>query len=139
MNERLFIPDEALMLDLGKRIAKDSKPGDLIYLSGELGAGKTTLIRGFLHALGVTDSVKSPTFTLIETYQVNAMTIFHFDLYRHKEPKEILEIGLDDYLTDDAICLIEWPEKAANYLPAATRYCTIEIPDTGEGRWVTLR
>lgn len=139
MNERLFIPNETDMLSLGKRIAANSKPGDLIYLHGELGAGKTTLVRGLLYALGITGAIKSPTFTLVETYQVDNLHLFHFDLYRLTDPKELLAIGLSDYLTEDAICLIEWPEKAEDYLPEANLYCTIEIPETGEGRWVTLR
>lgn len=139
MNERLFVSNEADMLALGARLAQIAKPGDIFYLQGELGAGKTTLTRGFLRALGVTGAVKSPTFTLVETYPMHDFLVFHFDLYRIKNSEELLEIGLSDYLTEDAICLIEWPEKAAKYLPEATYYCTIEIPDEGEGRWVTLK
>lgn len=139
MNDRIFIPDETAMQSLGQRLAKKSKAGDLIYFIGDLGAGKTTLIRGFLRELGIKSAIKSPTFTLVECYQIDEMHIYHFDLYRLKDPHEIIDIGFNDYLTPDAICLVEWPEKAANYLPEATQYCTIEIPDNSEGRWVTLR
>lgn len=139
MSERFFVPDEAAMLALGERLAHEAKAGNLIYLQGNLGAGKTTLTRGFLKALGIQGSIKSPTFTLVETYHVSDLHLFHFDLYRLKDSRELLEIGLSDYLTEDAICLIEWPEKALGYLPEATRYCTIEIPNEGEGRWVILQ
>ena len=139
MSERFFVPDESAMLALGKRLAREAKPGDLIYLQGDLGAGKTTITRGFLKALGITYSVKSPTFTLVEVYELDDFYVFHFDLYRITDPKELSQIGLSDYLTEDAICLIEWPEKAAGYLPEPTQYCTIEIPENSEGRWVTLK
>lgn len=138
MSKQIFIPDESAMLALGKRLADESKVGDIIYLIGDLGAGKTTLTRGFLRAFGIEEPVKSPTFTLIETYHANETLIYHFDFYRLNDPKELNQIGLNDYFTEDVICLIEWPEKAENYLPESTRYCKIEIPDKGEGRWVTI-
>lgn len=136
MNKRIFVSDETAMQMLGKRIANLSKPGEIIFLQGNLGAGKTTLIRGFLRYFGITGPIKSPTFTLVETYQTKSLYLFHFDLYRIKQPNELLEIGLTDYFTEDAICLIEWPEKAIAYLPNPSQYWQIEIPDKGEGRWV---
>ncbi|MCB1828183.1 MAG: tRNA (adenosine(37)-N6)-threonylcarbamoyltransferase complex ATPase subunit type 1 TsaE [Coxiellaceae bacterium] len=139
MNDTFFVPNETEMAALGKRLAADANPGDVIFLEGNLGAGKTTIVRGFLKALNVQGAIKSPTFTLVEEYTANDTLIFHFDLYRLKTQDEILEIGLSDYLIDDAICLIEWPERAIEHLPQASRYCTIEIPDDGKGRWITLR
>ena len=139
MSKHFFVSDESAMLALGARLAGETKPGDLIYLQGKLGAGKTTLVRGFLRALGVSGLVKSPTFALVEEYQLGDLYIFHFDLYRIKKSEELLQIGLSDYLIEEAICLIEWPEKALGYLPDPTQYCTIEIPDDSEGRWVILK
>lgn len=138
MSEPIFIADRAMMLALGKRLASLVKPGDVVYLSGELGAGKTTLAQGFLRSFGITGSIKSPTFTLVEGYHVNTLDLFHFDFYRLKSPDELIEIGLSDYLNEHAICLIEWPEKALNYLPKASYYCTIQRVESGRGRWVTL-
>lgn len=139
MSERIFVTDEAAMLSLGKRFANTAKPGDVIFLQGNLGAGKTTFTRGFLQALGVKSAVKSPTFTLVEAYTFDDLHVFHFDLYRIEDPEELLQIGLSDYLTEDAICLIEWPEKALEYLPEPSQYCTIEMAENGEGRWVTIK
>ena len=88
-----------------------------IYLSGELGAGKTTLIRGLLRAAGYTQAVKSPTYSLVEEYEINGRRIYHFDLYRLKAPEELQWLGIDDYLQQAALCFIEWPQMGAGYLP----------------------
>ena len=82
----------------------------LVFLHGELGAGKTTLIRGLLRAAGYQQTVKSPTYSLVEEYQINNRYIYHFDLYRLKDAEELAWIGMDDYLQQNALCLIEWPE-----------------------------
>jgi tRNA threonylcarbamoyladenosine biosynthesis protein TsaE len=139
MTNRLFIADAQAMRDLGADLATQAKPGDVIFLHGNLGAGKTTLSRGFLQALGVKGSIKSPTFSLVESYQVHEMRIFHLDLYRIDDPRLLDDIGLEDYFMPDAICLVEWPEKADDLLQLPTYYCTIEIPHNGEGRWVTIK
>lgn len=115
------------MLAFGKQLAAHSQPGDVIYLTGELGAGKTTLVRGFLRGLGYTHFVKSPSYTLIEVYKLKAFDVVHVDLYRLAAPEEYQNIGLNDYLKKDSILLIEWPEKAEKFLPPPTLRVQIEI------------
>jgi tRNA threonylcarbamoyladenosine biosynthesis protein TsaE len=132
----MIIPDEKSMLALGAQLAKNCEATPLIFLKGELGAGKTTLVRGFLRALGHTGNVKSPTFTLVEPYELNGKSTFHFDLYRIHNPEELYDIGLEEYLAPGHICLIEWPENAGNLLPKPDLVC--EIAYHGEQRKVTL-
>lgn len=102
------------------------QPPALVYLQGPLGAGKTTFVQGFLREMGYQESVKSPTFTLVETYDVGNISIAHFDLYRLKSVDELEAIGFRDYLEADTICFIEWPDKAAGYLPPPTILCTLK-------------
>ena len=123
------IPDEHQQLQFGAQLAdawRQSKlPGILIYLYGNLGAGKTTLIRGFLRGLGYQQHVKSPSYTLIESYEINGQSIFHVDLYRLQDPHELLNLGLLDEFDGHSVCLIEWPEYAGNILPQADLACYI--------------
>ena len=138
MKLKQFIPNEKGMLDLGAKIAHDCLPGSIIFLQGELGAGKTTLVRGFLRALGYQGVVRSPTYTLVESYQIKDLQIHHFDFYRLRQPEELEYMGLRDYLTKDAIALIEWPENAGGLLPKPTLSCKIDVPDDAVGRWVSM-
>jgi len=112
----LSLPDLAATAALGARIAARLAPGDLVALSGELGAGKTTLARAILAALGVTEAVPSPTFTLVQSYETPGMTVNHYDLYRIARAAEMDELGMDEALEDGA-ALVEWPERAEDRLP----------------------
>jgi tRNA threonylcarbamoyladenosine biosynthesis protein TsaE len=139
MISQIFLTDEAATLQCGQTLAAACQPGAVIFLHGGLGAGKTTLVRGMLRALGYTAAIKSPTYTLVESYQLGNLMIFHFDLYRLNRPQELLDIGLEDYLQPNALCIFEWPEKAEKILPSANISCTIEIPPNGVGRQITIK
>ena len=114
---KVDLPDEAATLALGARLAPILQPGTTIYLSGDLGAGKTTLARGLLRALGFAGRVKSPTYALVELYTVSSLHLYHFDFYRFRDPEEWHEAGFRDLFNEVNICLVEWPEKAQDLLP----------------------
>lgn len=114
----IHLADPSATLQLGANIAQACPPQQFtVHLEGELGAGKTTLCRGLLQELGHIGKVKSPTYTLVEQYDVTDRSVFHFDLYRLTDPEELDYIGLDDYMSSDSLCLIEWPQQGGNYLP----------------------
>ncbi len=117
--QEFVIPDEKAMMQLGGAIGDQFSDGGIVLLKGDLGAGKTTLVRGLLRHLGYQGIVKSPTYTLVEPYQIDSRLIYHFDLYRLGDPEELEYMGGRDYWDSDALCLIEWPEKATGYLPPA--------------------
>lgn len=137
MRKQFYLPNEQATLDFGIALAKDGFEKGVIFLIGELGAGKTTLARGFLRGLGYSGVVKSPTYTLVETYQVGQKTIHHFDFYRLVVPEELELMGIRDYFTSSSICLVEWPERVSEILPPADISCYIQ--QENEGRRVTLQ
>ncbi|MCQ8117391.1 tRNA (adenosine(37)-N6)-threonylcarbamoyltransferase complex ATPase subunit type 1 TsaE [Methylomonas rosea] len=117
MNITLETPEDTELLGAALWQALPEKC--LLFLYGDLGAGKTTLVRGLLRAAGHQGAVKSPTYTLVEEYEVNGRRLFHFDLYRLKDPEELEWMGMDDYLNQNALSCIEWPQMGAGFLPKA--------------------
>ena len=126
-----FLADEAATQALGRELAPCLKPGMVVWLDGDLGAGKTTLVRAVLRALGHTGPVKSPTYTLVEVYVVSSLYLYHFDFYRFNEEEEFAEAGLGEYFNDTALCLVEWPGKAGAYLPPADLVLRFDFSDAG--------
>jgi len=131
----LFLPDEAATLALGGSIACGLRKGMVIFLSGDLGAGKTTLARGVLRGLGHAGRVKSPTFSLVEVYELSSLYFYHFDFYRFGHPDEWRATGLQEHFNPATICLVEWPEKAAG-LPVPD--LAIRLAPEGDGRSAVL-
>jgi tRNA threonylcarbamoyladenosine biosynthesis protein TsaE len=127
----LSLKDEAETIALGAKIADVLQGSELIYLSGELGAGKTTFVRGLLNALGHSGNVKSPTYTLVEPYSIAGKDVYHFDLYRINDPEELEAMGIRDYCDGQSICLFEWPEQGEDVLPAADIILTLAHSDPG--------
>lgn len=134
--EQIHVGDAEAMEALGARIATATGGRGLVFLAGELGTGKTTLVRGALRHLGHRGAVKSPTFTLVEPYEINGRRVYHFDLYRVADPEELEFMGIRDYLAEDALCFIEWPERGAEHLPAPD--LRVAIRYAGSGREVVL-
>jgi tRNA threonylcarbamoyladenosine biosynthesis protein TsaE len=136
----LALPAEGDTLALGAKLAAQLAPGMVIWLEGDLGAGKTTLVRGLLRAAGDGGPVKSPTYTLVEVHVVSGLNFYHFDFYRFNQPEEYLDAGLDEYFSGNGICLVEWPDQAAPYLPAADMRIELRVgcDACGEGRTASI-
>jgi len=124
--------DELATEAIGRRLGGLLNGRGIVYLAGELGAGKTTLSRGILRGMGHTGAVKSPTFTLVEPYEMGERAVYHFDLYRLEDPEELEYLGIDDYLEGGHLCLVEWPEKGIGHIPPSD--LTIELGVLAEGR-----
>ncbi len=128
---KAILPDENATLALGAALAHGLEPGLSVFLRGELGAGKTTLVRGALRGLGFTGRVKSPSYTLVELYAVSRLELHHFDFYRFQDPREWTEAGFRETFNGQSVCLVEWPEKAAGMLPPPDVDITLQIQDSG--------
>ncbi len=137
MNKTLILPDLTALSAFALRLANGLQPNTLLYLQGELGAGKTTFTQWLLKALGYEGLVKSPTYTLVETYVLSKFVLHHFDLYRLTNPLELYDLGIEDYQTPGAVWIVEWPEKAQGCLPNPTLSCTIKH-HLGDSRQWTL-
>ena len=128
-----YLADESMTEYAGACIARSLPAnGAVIYLQGDLGAGKTTMSRGLIRALGHQGAVKSPTYTLVEPYEDFEFPLYHFDLYRLSHPEEVEFLGVDDYFKPPAVCLIEWPGRGKGFLPSADIH--FFLADEGDGR-----
>ena len=125
------LESKSVTLAFGAEIATILRPGLIIFLKGDLGAGKTTLARGILRGLGYEGKVKSPTYNLVELYKFSRLYFYHFDFYRFNDPIEWEEAGFREYFNENSICLVEWPEKAEKLLPIADIQISFTIIGTG--------
>ncbi len=136
MPKLVEVANEEEMIDVGQSFSYSLKAGDTVLLTGNLGVGKTTFVRGILKGLNYTDVVVSPTFSLVESYRLDSFSIHHFDLYRLEDEQELELIGFRDYFTNDSVIIIEWPQKiSAMDLPAIY---DVRIKQAGGVRQVTI-
>lgn len=133
----IYLKDTEATEQFGAKLWAELPEKCVVFLRGDLGAGKTTLVRGFLRAAGYTGAVKSPTYTLVEEYTIGERKIFHFDLYRVADPEELEWIGIRDYFDQDSVCFIEWPDMGKGFLPEPDR--VISLVSEGTGRSVDMR
>jgi tRNA threonylcarbamoyladenosine biosynthesis protein TsaE len=136
---KLAVHDEAAMIAMGEQLAGSCHDPVVFYLYGPLGAGKTTLVRGFMRGLGYAAAVKSPTYTLIEPYEVGVRHVYHLDLYRVRDAAELDYLGLRDLQDGKAVLLVEWPERGEGFLPPADVEITIDYAAEGDGRQLAMQ
>lgn len=136
MQREKYFPDESATLAFGRVLASALEQavrfGVVIHLTGDLGAGKTTLCRGLMRGFRYHGPVKSPTYTLVEPYELSNVNVYHFDLYRLSVPEEFEYLGVEDYFTADNVCLIEWASRGGAFVPKAD--LEIELVSAGDGR-----
>lgn len=137
MSESLFLPDEEATRRLGAALAAGIERGRVIFLSGDLGAGKTTLVQGLLRALGVAGRVKSPTYSLVELYKLSRLNLYHFDFYRFEHRSEWIDSGFREYFNQDSACVVEWPERVAGLLAPPDLALRLEFSGTGRSALIT--
>ena len=138
MKKECFLASEEEQVALAASVASHLKTSFIMLLQGDLGAGKTTFARGFVHASGFDGVVKSPTYTLVEPYPItNNRMCYHFDLYRLADPEELEFTGARDYFNETDVCLIEWPEKAVGFLPPADWNCEFKYQNEGRNLLVS--
>ena len=135
----LRLDDEDRQVAFGACLGRALEGRGRVHLTGELGAGKTTLTRGILRAYGHAGAVKSPTYTLVEPYALDGVLVHHFDLYRLGDPEELEFIGGRDLLAEDALCVIEWPERGEGWLPAPDLEVRLRLADTGREALLAAR
>jgi tRNA threonylcarbamoyladenosine biosynthesis protein TsaE len=136
MAEHLSLPGAEASLRLGESLAVGAANGLVLHLSGDLGTGKTTVVRGMLRGLGWSGRVKSPTYTLVELYNVSRLNLYHFDFYRFKDRAEWLSSGFQEHFGPDSLCVVEWPERAGGLISRAD--LEIRLAYRGEGREARL-
>jgi tRNA threonylcarbamoyladenosine biosynthesis protein TsaE len=133
----LELADEQATLRLGAALASGIVLGRVLHLSGELGSGKTTLVRGLLRELGHAGRVKSPSYPLVELYVVSSLHLYHFDFYRFKDRSEWLGSGFRDYFNAQSACIVEWPERAGGLLPPPDLGVRLEIAGSARRAWLS--
>ena len=126
----LLLPDEKATLEAGAQLANELSQ-ELVFLHGDLGAGKTTLVRGLLRSWGHRGVVKSPTYTLVEPYEIAGRSIYHFDFYRLTNPEEVDYLGIEDHFLDTNLCVIEWADKVADAIPPADLIILLQTDGAG--------
>lgn len=138
MSRLISLADEAATVALGERLGRLLPEGGTLFLLGTLGAGKTTLTRGILRARGHSGAVKSPTYTLVEPYELAGRQVFHFDLYRLGDPEELEYMGIRDYFTEQNLCIVEWPARGQGYLPEPDITVTLSVKAPGRVAHVSV-
>ena len=118
--------DEKDTFAIGETIGKQTRPGEVYALLGDLGVGKTVLTKGLAKGLGITEAVNSPTFTIVQIYEQGRLPLYHFDVYRIADPEEMDEIGYEDYFFGEGVCLVEWANLIEELMPPQTKWITIE-------------
>jgi len=132
-----LLKNEQQTLKFGRQFGQGLTKGSVIYLEGDLGSGKTTFVRGVLWGLGYTGTVKSPTYTIVESYHLEAFDLYHFDLYRLADPEELEYLGIRDYFIENSVVLVEWPDKGRGVLPEPD--VVILLKYLVDGRKLTIR
>ena len=139
MNRVIPLPDEQATLDLGLRVAKACDGATVIYLYGDLGAGKTAFVRGMAQGLGISQRVTSPTFTIVNEYEGGPLPLFHFDMYRLRDADDLFDIGWEDFLRRGGVCAVEWSETIQEALEPDTIYVDIRRGAETNQRILTIR